>query len=727
MGKLWLEGLSLSHFRSVTDSIDIDLPRRGVLLLRAKNLDTGGSSGAGKSTLLLGINAAMDCCPYPMTENQSWLTSEPVQVQVRLGSPAGAVVRNVGSKSSLKVGDGKPLTAAKPIAEKMRELIGMDTSMVQALTYAPQDDDQDFLKLSNADKQELLSAALGLKALEEEVDKASKAVVEATKAKDTAAVAVQLAEAALAGAQERLVATGSKVIVDLQTSCKMAAQKVVETEEVLRQERIVADRLLAEFRVEEAAVALRLKKFKASLEPKRLEAEAARLQTSALVIEEPDGSEVIRLGELLRVGKTKLAAVQAQDNASKANFDREVSSLNSQIEIARIQAKQIPQLIAKIAATDTELASIRGQVCPTCDQQWIAAAGKIADFERKRNELKKQHEQLLAQVDAVPALEDKKRSLVFEPDPLLEQLQELVSGLQQQSAAEQAKQGQAKQLLLAEIQTKRAEARAHEAQVLAKIATDSQSFSNENEAQLRALAELKSASDRNFSELTHQNQMATLALKNATAKLLDAETVRDGNLSAVLAAEESLKARQAALEAITAGLRAEEDFVKLVGREGFLGTIFDEVLAEISQETNSILSRVPNTAHIVLEFRSEFENKSGKVRKEIRPFITIGGFAAPLKSGCSGGMLAAVRLAVRLAVRRVISQRTGIELCWQCLDEPFNGLDPICKEAVMEILVEAGKQDLILVVDHGTEFKEMFTQTIDLEFERGVTRMRASS
>jgi ABC-type molybdenum transport system ATPase subunit/photorepair protein PhrA len=80
-----------------------------------------------------------------------------------------------------------------------------------------------------------------------------------------------------------------------------------------------------------------------------------------------------------------------------------------------------------------------------------------------------------------------------------------------------------------------------------------------------------------------------------------------------------------------------------------------------------------------------------------------------------------VELAIDLAMGKVISRRTGTHPGWLILDEAFNGLGVLEKEACLEILSVHAQDRLVIVVDHDSVFKEMFTKTIDLEFKDGVT------
>src|SRR5690349_15866491 len=86
MGKTRLRRLTIKHFRSIKGEIDLELPDRGLVMVRSRNLDSQGSSGGGKSSVLLALNSALDCAPFPLTELQSWGVEDPLEVVLSLES-----------------------------------------------------------------------------------------------------------------------------------------------------------------------------------------------------------------------------------------------------------------------------------------------------------------------------------------------------------------------------------------------------------------------------------------------------------------------------------------------------------------------------------------------------------------------------------------------------------------------------------------------------------------
>jgi len=155
--------------------------------------------------------------------------------------------------------------------------------------------------------------------------------------------------------------------------------------------------------------------------------------------------------------------------------------------------------------------------------------------------------------------------------------------------------------------------------------------------------------------------------------------------------------------------------LQILGRQGFLGVIFDEVLREIQLRANRFMENIPNINTLSLEFSSESVTKSGKVNKKINTVIWKQNQAIKKKS-LSGGQQAAVELAVDLALAETIRSRSGINLGWLVLDESMDGLDASTKAAIIETMRKENK-GLVILIDHATEIKEMCDNVIKVQYD----------
>lgn len=165
-------------------------------------------------------------------------------------------------------------------------------------------------------------------------------------------------------------------------------------------------------------------------------------------------------------------------------------------------------------------------------------------------------------------------------------------------------------------------------------------------------------------------------------------------------------------------LGTEQDFLALMGRKGFLGVIFDDVLAEIREEVNSQLSKLANVSSVTLDFVSESITKAGTTKKAIQPVFYVNSHETRFES-LSGGMQTSVELVVDLALMTVVQRRTSTLPGFLLLDEAFNGQGTVTKEAALEVLRAYANEKLIIVVDHTSETKEFFSQVIEVVNEGG--------
>jgi ABC-type molybdenum transport system ATPase subunit/photorepair protein PhrA len=86
-------------------------------------------------------------------------------------------------------------------------------------------------------------------------------------------------------------------------------------------------------------------------------------------------------------------------------------------------------------------------------------------------------------------------------------------------------------------------------------------------------------------------------------------------------------------------------------------------------------------------------------------------------------MQVAVELGVDLAVSNVVGSRRGVYPNFLMLDESLHGLDSVAKESCIEMLQSVVGERLVLVVDHSSEFCNLFNQVIEVEQVDGISRI----
>lgn len=232
---------------------------------------------------------------------------------------------------------------------------------------------------------------------------------------------------------------------------------------------------------------------------------------------------------------------------------------------------------------------------------------------------------------------------------------------------------------------------------------------------------------RTMEQQAKVKQEAVMALEAAKSDLREAKAKKAGRDTLVANKERRLRDQQEIVNRlrpqvndIKQRLGAEMDFVAMMGRGGFLGLIIEEVLAEIATETNSRLHQLANVDRVSINFTTETD----KGKRQIQTWVSVRGHTSKFETGLSGGMQTSLEQVVDLAVSAVIARRVGGVLpSWLCLDEIFDGQGRITKESAFAVLKEFSHDRLVMVVDHSTEFREAFSQTIKIAFNNGVSRI----
>jgi DNA repair exonuclease SbcCD ATPase subunit len=217
---------------------------------------------------------------------------------------------------------------------------------------------------------------------------------------------------------------------------------------------------------------------------------------------------------------------------------------------------------------------------------------------------------------------------------------------------------------------------------------------------------------RKIGEMSAPMSMAQQTLSAATSALNSLQYRQRTFL------EQSGKLEQVRSKIVTSQreLLIAETSSKLIGRSGFLGSIFDEILADIEVRTNDMLQHFPNAEQFTVQVSStKLVKTKGTTKKEISVTISRAGTDVGYDD-LSGGQQSAIELCTDLAYAEAVRARSGCAPRWTCLDEVMDGLGSSEKAAVVEMIRKRIK-GLVLMIEHATEIKESFDQTINIEYD----------
>jgi len=715
--------VTIKGFRQFKEESSVEFPESGLVLIRGRNNDTGGSSGSGKSTIMHAISYALGFCPFPATALQNWYSNEKMQVTVELDTHEGPVVVKRGADTSLTINGEVIKGSVRAVDERLKQLLGLPNDLLKALTYRPQDEPGLFLSMTDAERKEFLSQLLDLKELEGISDAARKA------ANDLLSKAEQIERsAAYISSQIQGIdlskptptpgyENAEKVIADLEAKESLARKEMEEAaaaaKAIQEEKNAVIRQLTAEANAAKQAIDTKINELRANRKP----------FVSAL---QPELDKAVARVE---AAKARLQTVLHEANETRKKISQDLQERTNRAAEYRAQIARLPEMRKEAEQLANEIEICKSAICPTCSRTWITE-----DAQKYMESLQSELQKLLSTINQLEKVEANWPKI----EEALRQQQNALATYQhpdQVTAQNELTEAEnACQAIRVAMATERQEWEAKEREKESALVLERSNIAEEWSEKIQKAAQTY---DRKYDPLN------TLAFQKAEAARKAADELAKYKLAAMNAKKadevalaawkervEQHKKLTAELNRLNSEIRdlrqraaAESDFAALVGREGFLGAVFDEVLAEISQETNELLKGLPNVANTTLTFVSESETAKGTVSRKIVPVVMKNGVEIPLKAGLSGGQYTSVQLAVDLAVATVIGRRTGKMLGFLMLDECFNGHDFPVKEACLDILQRAAEKRLILIVDHATELKEMFTAFVDVESTNDESRI----
>jgi exonuclease SbcC len=359
----------------------------------------------------------------------------------------------------------------------------------------------------------------------------------------------------------------------------------------------------------------------------------------------------------------------ADDEKRATQHMLELRTHRDALNVLRAKQAQAEKVWTKLQMLERQRGVLKTGQCPTCGQETVdneplvRLDSEIGELTAKRRPLSE------AEVNEVQRLEQASTAQ-FVPSPTIEKLRKIA----------------------------------------ARLYSEVQVAQEQNKAAIQQLKREEFEGQKTIEQLGRYLTAARSAAALAKRAVEAVESKRKG-----------LERAQEAAETLKASLAAEQDFVALVGNQGFLGAIFEEVLQDISTDANEILGRVPNTSAVTIEFKTEGVTQKGTVKRSIVPVVSVGGNIGPFDAVLSGGMKTMVMLAVDLAVSKVIARRAGLQPGWLILDEPFDGADSESREAMLELLAKESAERLVLVVDHSVDSKGLFSKSIPVSMQHGIT------
>jgi len=147
----------------------------------------------------------------------------------------------------------------------------------------------------------------------------------------------------------------------------------------------------------------------------------------------------------------------------------------------------------------------------------------------------------------------------------------------------------------------------------------------------------------------------------------------------------------------------------------------DSFIEQINTMANHYLESLSDG---LLKINISSTTSSGKDVKEKIDVVVLNGSNECSYQSLSGGERTRICLALNLSLSDAITNTSGKSFRILMLDEVFDGLDEVGKSSAMMLLKSLElNYDTIFVIDHATEFKSLFNNSILIEKKSNISKL----
>lgn len=632
--------------------------------VEAINVTTGGSSGVGKTTFLQVTDFLFDINSIPATELKSRLNKDVFYAKGTYDWDGKILKIGRGKKLTLEVDGLEVQGSTKILEEKLDEIIGMPRELFGLLLHKKQNAGGFFLNLTPQKIHSFLMECSGLSYLKPKLALLEKK----RKDLDTETKSLKMTLATnmggLEAVQSSIMSVGTAPIREIDPSAIPSLKKSLDLTEIAY-----------------LAVSTRHQK-----ETSEIQLKAPKVQAEPF-----DKSDLDFLENAKRDLEKDKAEIEERLRKAIQDHTTNIHFLNSSVDKARLKAKAGVKAYDEAVKVAQEIKTIRGCQCPTCLQTWATdlAKAKEADLLVNLTALKtliadgKQAESELMALEAEQIKLNQNKPQMTSEDLisitlLLNKHNEQIREQRLKQDRHNSEQGLKNQAVLQQYQILLSELRAKQnielEAISSQLVIDKRTYEialGKNQTFLDSSERFKKTFDAlKFQESTHKK-----AVKEITADLKGKETE----------------------------LLLTEEAEKQIKR--FASDSFRSILDGIADSATRRLRRTPNMENATLRLEDTKETADGKIKEQVNAVIDMDGEENIPVRTLSGGERTSTDLAIDFAFREFIQEKTNKGVNLFILDEPFNGLEPLNIEAILEILVTSTMDCKILIVDHHSETK----------------------
>ncbi len=649
-----LLSLQFGAIRSFVDDQLISFEEREKLIqIDGKNENTGGSSGAGKTTVLMALLYLLDIGDVPSTVLQSRLTKEGMWAIGKFLFDGVPVTISRSKKEGLKIETPTETVSGNSVLaeEKLYELIGLPKKIFKKMVYKRQKENGFFLSMTPKEMYEFLISVLGLEIHMTEIQKITENIDACDKKIGDLVKEVELTKSSLADMTRIL-------------SEKKKPEPTVHEDEIKQ--------------LNHGVIAL------------RANIGALKHEMKEMIDEVPKSQETTADTSAFNTQIAALVPARVELNKKLEGIDSAGKELEQKLSLIPMHIKNAERWGKDIAKFREDREHIEKSQCPTCMQAWTGetAQAKIDHIDYSIRSLITDCLKAKATIDEKPQHEEN-----------LARLLQIRQGVNNELAA---------------LQEQRTVLDAQKYKLMEEVSKHNESLRNEYKVKVSEIEnKIKGTVDKLNEELK-QVEIDLSAKESQRNSYLTSSAQYEKevlSLGEVIAKKEfEVMSKQNQLEKLRKQITVAQESKRMI--KAFVLQTFQDTLDAIGVAATDILAGVPNMATSTIYFEGCKETKSGTIKDEIVAIINMDGTnEIPIKS-LSGGEETATYLAVDLAVIDVIETKVAKGANFFFMDEPFDGLDSVCKENCLEILKQLDTNKKIIMVDHSSELKEMVSDVI---------------
>lgn len=645
--------------------------REKLIQVDGKNLNTGGSSGAGKSTMFHALDYLLGINKTPATALQSRIGKVGLEVEGFFDID-GKQVRIVRSKKdglSLFIDDESITGNVKLAEERLEDLIGIPKELFKKMVHKKQKQGGFFLNLTAKESFEFLIKVLGLEHYTKKIEKIEKHIK------------------SISELNEKNKLNKSQL--------EVTNKSLKDTLDSLKKPELSFDPKEIIFLKEE--IGNLNKEIEQIHDSKKKEIDS--IEKPILATVELDMSGIVALKTNLSALDNKKLDIQRKQRESRELINQSINSKN--IELNRIEnaKKEVIDVSNKIKELKAQKEHIESSKCPTCSQTWVgdSAFNQIKNINLKLVELAEKAWGLKTNIDNEPAVikeinDLKVSSHQLEQDGSLRDIEEEIAQLRSRISEEQAKINNYQ----TDVENKQKIAQMSYQNTISEINNKFFQLEEVVKEKIRKMNSVLTQKNFEIESYEKQNKAHQDNVKNLTDSIQSNEFKLNDFDKKTLEYDKNIKIAEEAKKAI----------------RNYTLQIFQESLDYIGEQASQIMSKIPNMSNCSIYFEGCKETAKGAIKDEVNAILNMDGENEINIKTLSGGEETAVELAVDLAVIEMIEHKTGKGADFFILDEPFDGLDSICKEQCLDLLQGLDTNKKIIMVDHSTELKAMVNEVI---------------